>query len=340
MAASETAWLDELAETLTERGFLDRIGEPVFERLTGGVSSDIWTISRGGRRLVVKRALAKLRVAQEWLAPVSRNAAEARYLAVAHAILPDAVPDVMLHDEAAGLFVMAYIPPDTAPVWKAQLLKSEVDPAFAGAVGRIVGQIHDATAGRPEIAEQFDNGQSFHALRVSPYLEATAQRHPDLAGRILDISRTTAETRLCLIHGDVSPKNILAGPEGPILLDAECATFGDPAFDLAFCLNHLLLKGVRVPEAAALEASFAALTEGYFAAAGIADRTGTEGRAAALLPALFLARIDGKSPVEYITDDADKELVRRVAAEFIRSPTSRLSDISGRWREALQERQA
>ena len=48
----------------------------------------------------------------------------------------------------------------------------------------------------------------------------------------------------------MSPKNILVGPDGPIFLDAECAWYGDPAFDLAFCLNHMLLKCLAVPAAA------------------------------------------------------------------------------------------
>ena len=49
-------------------------GEP----LTGGVSSDIWRINLPGGPICVKRALAKLRVAADWRAPVGRNRYEAR----------------------------------------------------------------------------------------------------------------------------------------------------------------------------------------------------------------------------------------------------------------------
>ena len=112
------------------------------------------------------------------------------------------------------------------------------------------------------------------------------------------------------MHGDVSPKNILVGPEGPVFLDAECAWYGDPAFDLAFCLNHLLLKCVWVPAAKEkLLQCFSALSSSYlqrFSPENLEKRT------ASLLPALLLARVDGKSPVEYL-DEAQRSFVRERA---------------------------
>ena len=45
-----------------------------------------------------------------------------------------------------------------------------------------------------------------------------------------------------------------------------------------------------------------------------------EARAAQLLPGLFLARVDGKSPVEYITTEPDKDRVRRTARALLAPP--------------------
>jgi Ser/Thr protein kinase RdoA (MazF antagonist) len=97
---------------------------------------------------------------------------------------------------------------------------------------------------------EFATDAIFHAIRLEPYLLATARAHPDRAAALEKLAKTTARTKLTLVHGDVSPKNILIGPQGPVFIDAECAWFGDPAFDLAFCLNHLLLKCLWVPSAA------------------------------------------------------------------------------------------
>src|SRR6185295_87854 len=124
-------------------------------------------------------------------------------------------------------------------------------------------------------------------------------------------------TKLALVHGDVSPKNIMIGPDGPVFLDAECAWYGDPAFDLAFCLNHLLLKSApSAPSRDALLAAFSALADEYFAGVTWKPRAAVERRTAALLPGLLLARIDGKSPVEYL-GGVEREFVRREARALL-----------------------
>ena len=53
--------------------------------LTGGVSSDIWRIDTARGPVCAKRALAKLRVAADWQAPIERNRYEARWMQVANA---------------------------------------------------------------------------------------------------------------------------------------------------------------------------------------------------------------------------------------------------------------
>ena len=138
-----------------------------------------------------------------------------------------------------------------------------------------------------------------------------------------------------MVHGDISPKNILEGPAGPVFLDAECAWFGDPAFDLAFCLNHLLLKGAREgADRTRYIAAFSALTSAYLAGVDWENATEIEARAAALLPALFLARVDGKSPVEYLTRESERAAVRRCAEPLVADPPRRLMDVANAWERA------
>ena len=115
------------------------------------------------------------------------------------------------------------------------------------------------------------------------------------------------------------PKNILLGPRGPVILDAECAWYGDPAFDAAFCLNHFLLKCVARPAVAdGYLRCYAAFADAYLGGVSWEPRAAIEARAASLLPSLTLARIDGKSPVEYLTDERDRQRVRDAAAARLR----------------------
>ncbi len=325
---SELLSSEAIAELLKKAGLFGADENAQFVPLTGGVASDIWRVDTGGRSFAVKRALPKLRVAADWHAPVSRNAAEADWLRIAERIEPGCVPKILYHDPDSGLFAMDYLAPDRHPVWKAQLRDGKVEIGFARAVGRILARIHAATAGDADIGRRFSHDETFHAIRLEPYLEATAKRHPGLADRLFALSRRTLASHVALVHGDISPKNILAGPGGPIFLDAECAWYGDPAFDLAFCLNHLLLKCIWNPGASSgFLRAFDALAEEY-ANASPAD---VSTRAAQLLPALLLARIDGKSPVEYITRDPDRDLVRSVAIPLIVEPPGHLSVVRAAW---------
>jgi aminoglycoside phosphotransferase (APT) family kinase protein len=328
----------ELIEALT-RAHVLRPGEAAtFTPLTGGVSSDIWRLDLPAGPVCVKRALAKLKVAADWRAPVSRNAYEVAWMQTAGALVPGAVPRLIAHDEAAGLFVMEFLDPATHKLWKAELRDGRADPGFAAKVGAALVRIHAGTAGRPDIAARFPTDSIFHAIRLEPYLEATARAHPDLAPQILDLVRVTASTRRALVHGDISPKNILVGPNGPVFLDAECAWYGDPAFDLAFCLNHLLLKCLWTPSAqAGFLASFDALARAYRDGVTWEPPAEIESRTARLLPGLFLARVDGKSPAEYLTSEADKARVRRVARAFLLNPPTTLAQIRASWDSDLKK---
>lgn len=318
---------------------LARPGEEVaFERLTGGVSSDIWKVKVAGRApFCVKRALAQLRVAQEWTAPVARNAYEIAWIETAATVIPDHVPRLLGVDAGAGLFAMEYLDPARHALWKDQLRGGEVNLGTARAVAGALARVHGASAGQRAVAERFPTDDIFYAIRLEPYLVAAARRHPGLAPALHDLVERTARTKLALVHGDVSPKNILVGEHGPIFLDAECAWYGDPAFDAAFCLNHLLLKCLWTPAATPrFLACFDAFASSYLERVTWEPRDGLEARAARLLPGLFLARIDGKSPVEYVTEERDRDRVRAVAGQLLRQPPQRLSAVRAAWAAELR----
>lgn len=329
---------DTLIDALVEAGLVSRGERPQIEALTGGVSCDVYRADIADGPVCIKRALSALRVADKWEAPVERSHNEVLWLRLAKSIGIQ-VPEVIAELPERNLFVMSFYAPEAHPLWKAQLAGGTVDPAFASAVGEALVRVHGATANSAEVAHDFANDEMFHALRIEPYLLHTARGHPDLSQRITSLAEQVAATKKALVHGDVSPKNILVGSAGPIFLDAECAWYGEPAFDLAFCLTHLLLKSVWRPQwTNRYDQCFEALADSYLASVDWEPRADLEARAAALVSAFLLARVDGKSPVEYLTSDNDRAFVREAARSFLQQTPVTLSQLATDWKHRIGNR--
>jgi tRNA A-37 threonylcarbamoyl transferase component Bud32 len=328
----EKDWQAVLPPLLAEAGLGGAVPAAI-EPLTGGVSSDIVRVALAdGRWLCAKRALPKLKVASDWEAPLRRNHFEAAWLRRAGQVVPGIAPKVLAEDEASGIILLDYLPPDHFRLWKTELLAGRAAPATPERVGDALGRIHAATFGDATVAAEFATDQLFDALRLDPYLRTLAARLPALAPPVLACLEATRTTRLALVHGDVSPKNILvAKADGhPVLLDAECAWYGDPAFDAAFCLSHLLLKAVHVRTlAAALPEQALALYTAWIGHLPAAARAEAGRRTAVLLPCLMLARVDGKSPVEYL-DTEEQDRIRHLVMPLIATPPGAVEEVVAR----------
>jgi aminoglycoside phosphotransferase (APT) family kinase protein len=285
------------------------------------VSSAVFLVECGSTAVVVKQALPKLQVNDEWLSRVERSATEARAAAVLHRLLPAGSVLPPLHiDERRSLFVMPSAQRG-AETWKAKLMRGELSPETARTVGRLLGFLHRRSRDEPGLDQAFADRQDFLDLRVDPYLLVTARRRPKLAAAIDRHTQRMLSVRECLVHGDYSPKNLLVGPGRPaevVLVDHEVSHWGDPAFDCAFCLTHLHLKACTFPRRAA---DFLHLAEAFWTSyldtARAADAGGRERDTIGLLGCILAARVDGKSPAEYLTTEVLRERVRTLAGTIL-----------------------
>lgn len=321
-----------LHQALRRMGLIAPDEQPQLLSLTGGVSSLIVRADTRRGPVCIKQALAELKVASHWSAPLERNHAEVAWMQLAMQVIPEAVPALLGEDAQSHAYAMQWLDPGQHPVWKAQLRDGVVDAGFAAGVARHLVRLHSASADQPALAEAFAHDRHFFALRLDPYFGATALLHADCAPALHALITRTASNKRALVHGDISPKNILAGPNGPIFLDAECAWYGDPAFDPAFCLCHLLAKCLWQPQhMAAYLASFDAFAEAYLQGVQWEARADIEERIAHLLPGLMLARVDGKSPLEYLNDANAKERMRRFARQWLLQPGAQLASLRRAW---------
>lgn len=279
---------------------LDR---PAVLALGGGVSNIVLGVSDGDRRIVVKQSLERLRVTEDWRAPLGRVLTEAAALELAHGLTPEQVPGVLFVD--AGQYVLAL---RGAPAewrdWKSCLLAGQVDSRKGHQLGDTLATWHNATLGGALLPERFFDTEPFELLRVDPYYRTVARKSPELRPQLDDLIDQMRRRRACLVHGDFSPKNVLVDPrgEGCWIIDFEVAHYGDPAFDLSFLLTHLLLKSLHRP----------ANRDGYDLCAHTFVAAYTAAIAPPLAPdmpyvmrhvgGLLAARVLGKSPAEYLDD--------------------------------------
>ena len=295
----------------------------------GGVSCDVWRVDLGDRQICAKRALPELRVDTPWSAPTRRIEKEAFFNRSVSEILPGAVPAFMGFHEKSGILFSAFLDADRYQLWKDRLREGLTFREETGAVALTLARIHIRTAKSDTMKKELLDHELFRALRLEPYFAFTAKVNSDLYKQLLGLFDLFETQPICVTHGDFSPKNIMIGPDGPVVLDAECANYGDPAFDVAFCLNHLLLKAAGYPQyTSGYSQLFTTFVDTYLAETnfeGLIDRT------CAYLPALMLARVDGKSPVEYIQSPAQKAQIRSFAKEWITSAETDLQGMAQSW---------
>ncbi|HLZ30053.1 MAG TPA: aminoglycoside phosphotransferase family protein [Chloroflexota bacterium] len=283
----------------------------------GGVSGELTFIDGPDGPTVIKRALPKLKVAADWFASPERSAVEAACLRVLAEVLgQECVPRVLWVDEQAHSFGMQRLP-DHLTVWKARLLACDIDLATARRVGQLLGQMHRRTRGRTDLAEQFDDRTYLFDLRVRPYHRRVAEREPRLAAAVDSVVERMLGDRQCLVHGDFSPKNLLTDGPAVVVLDCEVAHWGDPRFDVAFCLSHLLLKTLHSTGCAE---RLAEVTKTYleaYAADGLEVLDDELSRATGCL---VLARVIGDSPVDYLDTAELRDAAFRLGESLLLQP--------------------
>ncbi|MDA8290095.1 MAG: phosphotransferase [Actinomycetota bacterium] len=284
--------------------------------LGGGVSSSVTLVETASGRLVVKQPLEHLRVAADWRASRTRALAEAAALEVAASAVPGTTPALVDVDEHALALTMTAAPSRWRP-WKERLLAGSADAGIASRLGEVIARLH--AAGAPALAADRAGGLArFVELRIDPYHDAVARAHPELAGPLLDAAHElTHGPDPCLVHGDFSPKNVLVGHDGLWVLDFEVAHLGNAIFDVAFMLSHLVLKSVHRPDRAP---SYRDAARSFLDAyTSFRPRELAQRDLALHTGCLVLARVDGKSPVEYLSPP-ERDAARRVGRGLLLAP--------------------
>jgi len=315
-------------------------GETVsFRTLQGGVSNRTVLVAwADGHGWVLKQALPKLRVDVDWYSSTERIRVEAEALRWFNRCAPaGATPRFVWEDPPNHLLAMEAIP-EGHENWKSVLLRGEIVPEHFKQFGLLLGTIHrQSSVSASEVSQTFADTTFFQTLRVEPYYLYAAQTTPAAATFLQALAEEMPLHKLSLVHGDYSPKNILVYRGKLILLDYEVAHWGEPAFDVAFALTHFLSKAhhlprVRVPLADAARL-FWQVYSGEIASLDWAKDL--EPRVVRHALGCLLARVAGKSPLEYLTR---QEVARQrdVILQLIANPPTKVNDLITRFIEQIE----
>ena len=298
--------------------------------LAGGVSGATFLVTAGTERYVVKQPLPFLSVADEWPARQERAGVEAAAIGLLERLTPGHLPRLLDYDPDEFVIVMSAAPASWSE-WRTTLLSGQVSTAAGATLGRVLGTWHARTRHDADALAGFADLTGFLELRGDPYHRTVAARRPDLAGPVSACLDELLGEQVCVVHGDFSPKNVLVdagidatGSQGLWVLDFEVAHAGNPVFDVAFMLHHLVMKTVHVPASAEpLRACAVAFVEHYAGSGGLAvDEESVVRHTGALL----LARVHGKSPTAYLTP-AEAERVSSLGARAVRGEVPRLAEL-------------
>jgi 5-methylthioribose kinase len=291
--------------------------------LPGGVSNRTVLLERpAGEAWVLKQALAKLRVQVDWFSDPSRIRRETAGLRWLAELAPaGSVPALVFEDPAHDLLAMQAVP-QPHENFKTLLLAGRVEPGWIEQFGRLLGTIHRRSHERAEeVRPVFEDRSFFESLRLEPYYLYTASMVAPAASFLHQLVETTRAQRLAVVHGDYSPKNVLVHDGRLVLLDHEVIHFGDPAFDVGFAMTHLLSKAHHLH---AKRQDFAAAAGNFWGAyldalGAMPWRDGLEPRAVRHTLACLLARVAGRSPLEYL-DEPQRQQQQRAAVAVMRVP--------------------
>lgn len=300
--------------------------------LTGGVSNVVLLVTpQAGEPFVLKQSRPQLRTQADWFSRIDRIFREAEAQRALSQLLPTgSVPTVLFEDREHYLYAMSAVRQDHA-VWKRQLLSRQVDPEIFAQAGSLLGDIHARTVGKPELLSDSENSDVFFELRVDPFYRRIAEVHPSIQQVCDDLIDEMQRHRDCFVHADFSPKNLLVHADGITLVDHETVHYGDPAFDLGFFFSHLWLKAVALSDVrptmvAGIETAWARYQTQIQSATSI-DFSALSCRAVRHFAACLLSRIDGKSPVDYLSEPARQDFVRQLALRWLRSPSPDLTAV-------------
>jgi 5-methylthioribose kinase len=330
--------------------YLKRVGmvpgdaQPTARSLGGGISNQVIMVAWTGGCFVVKQPREKLNVEMDWPADLRRIHIEADGLRTYRRLMVESdldwasAPTVHHEDFEEHIIAMECIPSEKTGMWKTELLEGDVDLKVAERLGILLGKVQSLASKDPHVSSRFSFKEHFDELRIDPYHRTAASRNPDVSNIILKEADRVYSEEITIVHGDYSPKSVLVNRSGLgaqlWLFDMEVAHWGDPSFDTGFMLNHLFIKSVHMSER---REEFIESAMRFWESYDRCVDWDIEIETVCELGCLMLARVDGKSPIEYLNSSEEAQTLRRISKRSLKEGLKSLQDFAHIVREEVNQ---
>lgn len=313
--------------------------EPLEIRVLGGGVSNrtVWLKRPSGEAWVLKQALEKLRTKADWFSSVERIHREATGMRWLFGLAPaGSITQLIFEDHNNHVLAMQAVP-EPHENWKAMLLRGQLEPEHMRQFARLLGLLHQQSYQNEKAATEFADRSFFESLRLEPYYLYAAVQQPKAADFLNNLMEENRANLLSIVHGDYSPKNVLVHEGQLVLLDHEVIHFGDPTFDLGFSMTHLLSKAHHLPNHGV---EFLRAVQEYWdtysqTAPTLTALPGFEARAVRQTLGCLLARVDGRSPLEYL-NEAEGSTQREAVLEMMLEPPAKVADLISGFAQRIQ----
>ncbi len=299
-----------------------------YKKLKGGVSSEVYYVKTHNNNYCIKRSLKKLLVKKKWIVNTNRIKFEYLWLKNCKNLLNNNIPKTYEFNDKKKYIIMEYLDQLEYKTLKELYFEGKINIKTIKLISKHLYKIH-SNSNSLDFKKTFEgNSKNFYDLRIDPYFNEVGRVYPKYKSYISNINKEYFKYSTSLVHGDFSPKNILIGKNKILYIDAECSNFGDPVFDLVFFSNHLLIKSIFFKENSEKFAkSYMIFYKEYLKELSKKSYNAYLNRIIKMTPIMLLARIDGKSPVEYIKTNKLKNIIRKNAFKLLSRKIENLKDI-------------
>lgn len=234
---------------LAAKGVLEK-GEPLEIIPIPSNVNHVYRVATPKRTLIVKQAMSKMALFPQIHLPLERSAIEYQATAIWKRIgqehqAPVLLPEIIHFDKTNNAFILVAAP-DDARLLTADLLAANIRSSVIQHMLKLFVIVHNKTFQDKALKEKFANTSNFTQLKFGFFHKPMLEREKNARVKhaLYDLMVRTLKNKVCLLHGDPNPKNILVARESITLIDFECSHYGDPAYDISTLLAHYLLSAL------------------------------------------------------------------------------------------------